>query len=93
LVALAPDLLILDLLVGAGHAADGSAYLRQLKADPTTAALPVLICSAATDLIDRLRDDLDRWSCAICPKPFDLDDLLAAARHCVACPEPRAASA
>ena len=91
LIALEPDLLILDLLIGTGQAA-GPTYLHQLNADPTTAALPVLICSAATDLIER-RPDLERGSCAICPKPFDLDDLLAAVRFCLANPETRAASA
>ncbi|HEU5433253.1 MAG TPA: response regulator [Thermomicrobiales bacterium] len=80
--AFAPDLLVLDLIVG-GRPGTGEAYLRRLKVEPTTASLPVLVCSAATDAIDRMRDDLERWSCAICPKPFDLDELLDAVRACL----------
>jgi DNA-binding response OmpR family regulator len=82
LLACAPDLLVLDLIVG-GHALAGERYLHQLKAEPTTASLPVLVCSAAADAIDRLRAELERWSCAICPKPFDLDELLDAVRSCL----------
>jgi DNA-binding response OmpR family regulator len=81
--AFAPDLLVLDLIVG-GRPAAGEDYLRRLKEHPATASLPVLVCSAATDAIERLRAELERWSCAICPKPFDLDDLLEAVRSCLA---------
>jgi DNA-binding response OmpR family regulator len=93
LAALEPDLLILDLRIGVDHAAAGPTHLHQRNAEPATAALPVLICSAATDLIDQVRPDLDRWSCAISPKPFDLDDLLAAVQGCLADSAPSAASA
>jgi DNA-binding response OmpR family regulator len=82
LLALAPDLLVLDLVVG-GRAGAGERYLHLLKAAPATAPLPVLVCSAAADAIERMRPDLERWSCAICPKPFDLDELLDAVRSCL----------
>src|SRR5689334_14234544 len=80
---LEPDLLILDLLIGRPYGPDGQTYLHAIKAEPTTASLPVVVCSAATDVIDRQRADLERWSCAICPKPFDLDDVLAVVRSCL----------
>jgi two-component system phosphate regulon response regulator OmpR len=83
LLQLDPDLLILDLLVGGRYAPDGQTYLHTIKAEPATASLPVMVCSAATDVIERLRVDLERWSCAICPKPFDLDEVLDGVRSCL----------
>ena len=83
LLPLDPDLLILDLVVGGRYAPDGQTYLHAIKAEPATASLPVMVCSAATDLIERLRADLERWSCAICPKPFDLDEVLDGVRSCL----------
>jgi two-component system, OmpR family, phosphate regulon response regulator OmpR len=92
LLRLLPDLLILDVLVGGRYAQDGRTCLHELKDDPTTAALPVLICSGATELFERLRADLEQWGWAICPKPFDLDEILDAVRSCLAGSETNAAA-
>jgi DNA-binding response OmpR family regulator len=81
LAALAPDLLVLDLHFAVGG--NGAAILATVKTDPATAALPVLVCSAARHLLDRMAADLERWSCGVVAKPFDLDVLLAAVRDCL----------
>ena len=49
---------------------------QRLKADPTTAAIPVLVCSADHALVDRVHDRLTAWACGALRKPFDVADLL-----------------
>jgi len=81
LAALAPDLLVVDLLFRDG--VDGPAFLRALKHHPATGAAPLLVCSAAHHIVVEMADDLERWCCAVVPKPFDLDVLLAGVRRCL----------
>jgi DNA-binding response OmpR family regulator len=81
LTLLNAHLLVLDLQFYGGE--DGAALLAALKSDPATSDVPVLVCSAAAQLAERLRPDLERWSCGFIAKPFDLDDLLAAVRRCL----------
>jgi len=45
-----PDLLVLDLTIGAERAA-GLTLLRTLRADPPFARLPIIVASAAADLL------------------------------------------
>lgn len=80
-LALGPDLLILDLVLD--RAESGWRFLQRLKADPATAAVPVLVCSAAVEAIERARERLVAWSCAILAKPFDLEAFLALVRQCL----------
>ena len=68
-----PDLIILNVFASGG--ALGGTTVEQLKADPSTAATPILICSAAHDaLMDRLasKHPGTRWVA----QPFEVDDLL-----------------
>ena len=81
LAPLAADLLVVDLIFRDG--VDGPAFLRAFKRHPATTATPMLVCSAARHLVEAMADDLARWSCAVVPKPFDLDELLAAVRTCL----------
>ena len=81
LLALAPDLVVLDLVVG--RDGGGWAFLQRLKTDPATHGLPVLVCSAAVETVERHRAQLDTWCCGVLLKPFDLDDLLALVRACI----------
>ena len=71
---LAPDVILLDFLIG--RADDGWRFLRRLKADPTTGALPVFVGGADHALVDRVRDRLTAWACGALRKPFDVDHLL-----------------
>ena len=79
--ALGPDLVVLDLLFGRVPA--GWDFLQRLKADPTAAAIPVLVCTADAALVARLGERLSAWSCAVVLKPFDLDRFLAAVQDCL----------
>jgi CheY-like chemotaxis protein len=82
IAALAPDLILLDLRFP--RATDGLAVLERLKADPGTVAIPVLVCSGDARLLAELHERLLAWDCAVLPKPFDLDALLAAIQACLA---------
>ena len=74
-VALAPDLIVLDLVIGEADA--GWVFLDRLKSDPATVGFPVLVCTAAQVLVERLRDRLTVWDCEVLAKPFDIDELVA----------------
>ena len=80
-LAVAPDLIVLDLLVG--HQDSGTAFLRLLKNHPATDHLPVLVCSAATDHLKELEDELREWDCTVVTKPFDIDVFLGAVASCL----------
>lgn len=76
----APDLVILDHMIGDG-AGSGWQLLRDLRQDPATAALPVVVCTGA---IQRVRENLallDQLGAALVLKPFDIDRLLGAITH------------
>ncbi|MBI3978748.1 MAG: response regulator [Chloroflexi bacterium] len=70
-----PDLVILDLLL---PDRSGLEVLQDLKADPQTQHVPVIIVSGARALIRQHRKELRSQVAAILEKPFDLDDLLRA---------------
>lgn len=70
-----PDLIILDLLLGRGQ--HGRAVLDMLRADPLTAQVPVILCSAAAPaLLDQARGFRTKGPVETLAKPFDLDELL-----------------
>jgi len=56
----------------------GTTLLSELKADPETATIPVIIVSGIPDI---LTDDRSRAAYAVFPKPFSLGGLLAAVRE------------
>ena len=76
--ALQPDVITLDLEL---PAVDGRRVLASLKADPSTAAIPVVIISAHADLLRRPERDA---AFAVLPKPFDLDHLVATVQRAAA---------
>ena len=67
-----PDVLLVDVMM---PGIDGRAMTRQLRDDPATRNLPVVICSA-------LADDPEQWQAwaaganSFIPKPFDVDALV-----------------
>jgi DNA-binding response OmpR family regulator len=78
-----PDLVIMDLALG--EDVDGVAILRELKSrGGATPDVPVLICSAARQLVGRHGALLEELGCETLDKPFSLDDLLGAIDRCLA---------
>jgi CheY-like chemotaxis protein len=68
-----PDVILLDLLM---PDLDGWAVLKQLKRDPITARIPVIILS----VIDSKKQALDAGAHAIVAKPIDRAELLRAVK-------------
>ncbi|QBD80429.1 response regulator [Ktedonosporobacter rubrisoli] len=73
-----PDLLILDLKLGD---MSGQDILKQLKSDPVTADIPVIVYTAAVIEAEEVRrliaNDPQHYSAVhLLSKPFDLDALL-----------------
>jgi DNA-binding response OmpR family regulator len=72
-----PDLVLLDINM---PRMDGIEMLRRLRADPETAALPVVLLTAKTqdeDILEGKRSGADYYL----PKPFSPVDLLAVLRE------------
>jgi CheY-like chemotaxis protein len=69
-----PALVILDIRMGAPEA--GWTILELLRLDPTTAPMPVIVCSADTIFLRAKEAALRALHCDILEKPFDLDALL-----------------
>lgn len=67
-----PDLILLDVMM---PKLDGRDVLRRLKADPATARIPVIVCSARGEQSDRLVG-LELGAHEYLDKPFRLDMLL-----------------
>jgi DNA-binding response OmpR family regulator len=70
-----PDLLIADFLFG--HDPLGWQLVQMLKMDSATAALPVVVCSAAAKQVEEIKVHLDEMGIGVVLKPFDIDTLLA----------------
>jgi len=68
----APDLILMDVML---PAVDGGTAIRRLKAEPATAAIPIVAMSAGRNLRERT-GELDDADGALA-KPFDVDALLA----------------
>ncbi len=75
-----PDLVILDHMLEDG---DGSGWqlMQQLRADPQTSDLPIVVCTGAVHRVRQHRALLDRLGIGVVVKPFDIDHLLAAVRR------------
>ncbi|HMA34957.1 MAG TPA: response regulator [Chloroflexia bacterium] len=72
---LAPDLVILDYLLGAQM--EGPHLWQQLRADPATAHIPLILCTAAVQEVQSLAAELQQHQVAVVYKPFELEELLA----------------
>ncbi len=69
-----PAVLVIDLPIT--RPAPFWTLLRRLRRDPTTARLPIIVCSAAPDLLHHNTTRLHDLGCGVLEKPFDLDNLL-----------------
>ena len=79
---LMPDLIVLDLVLG--HGEMGRELLWQLRQDPVTARVLVLVCTAAIHLLEQDQERLIEENVAIIRKPFNIDELLSAIAGCLA---------
>lgn len=69
-----PSALILDVMMSEGEG--GWRFLQELKNDPETANIPVILCTGASYFLEKHRDQITEFDCRILPKPFDLDEML-----------------
>jgi CheY-like chemotaxis protein len=81
ILALAPDLILLDLRFR--ETTGGFALLQRLKADSRCRRIPVLVCSGDHQQLSELHDQLVAWNCGMVAKPFDLTELLQAIQACL----------
>ncbi len=72
---LAPNLIILDVVFGEEKI--GWQMLQLLKMQPTTASIPIIICTAAEKAVREMEGYLVSKNVVVLYKPFELDDLLA----------------
>jgi formate hydrogenlyase transcriptional activator len=71
-----PDLLLLDVMM---PGLDGFATCRRLRADPRTAATPVIFMTALSDLPDKVRG-FEAGGCDYVVKPFEHEEVLVRVR-------------
>jgi len=76
IVQLNPDLIILDVIFGEEKL--GWQMLQLLKMQPTTASIPVIICTAAEKAVREMEGYLVSKNVIVVYKPFELEDLLTA---------------
>ena len=71
---LSPDLLLLDLSVDPGQGR--LELVEALRADPTTARLPILLVTGAVHRVEQQASRLEALGVGVVLKPFDLQDVL-----------------
>jgi DNA-binding response OmpR family regulator len=77
---LRPDLVILDLWLDGRDS--GWRILQELKITPGVRSIPMLICTADAELVEREAEQLALLAAGIVLKPFDLDEFLARVVAC-----------
>jgi CheY-like chemotaxis protein len=77
--AIHPDLIILDLIFGRENL--GWQLLQKLKLRRSTAKIPVVICTAATQAVREIEGYLQANRIVVVAKPFNIDDLLLAVKQ------------
>lgn len=70
-----PDLIILDFVFG--DQKSGWQMLQMLKMKRSTASIPVIVCTAALDMVKEQEGYLVSQGVHVVFKPFDIDHLLA----------------
>jgi DNA-binding response OmpR family regulator len=69
-----PDLIILDFMIGGEDY--GWQLLQKLKMNRATAKIPVIVCTAAVQLVRQFEGHLKEKAVGVVIKPFDIDDLV-----------------
>ena len=81
IVALEPDLIVIDLAV---HVQAGWDLLERLHNDAATNGIPVVVVSTDPKLLDRAQADFARYGGQrFIGKPFDIDDLIGAVEELI----------
>ena len=71
-----PDAVVLDFVVLGEQV--GWQFLQLIKMQPETARLPIIVCTAAVDLVKELGAHLTKMRVEVVLKPFEIDHLYAA---------------
>lgn len=77
-----PDLIILDHII-AGEGV-GLSMLQQLQQRPSTAQIPVIVCTAAAKTMEGMEDELLARGVRLVLKPFAIDHVLAVVQQALA---------
>ena len=83
IIALRPDLIILDIIFG-NQQAIGWSMLDLLKLSPSTASIPVIVCTAALKEIFEQQDYLAAQGVKVLLKPFVVEAMLDAIQGALA---------
>lgn len=76
-----PNLVIIDIRLQSPD--EGWKVLEQVRLDPMTTHVPVIVCSADTQFLRWKRRQLQEMNCAVLEKPFRLTELLRAVESLV----------
>ncbi len=76
-----PDLIVLDYIFGGER--QGWELLQKLKMRRSTAAIPVVICTAAKRQVEEIEGHLVAMGVGVVLKPFNVEDLLNTIRHTI----------
>ena len=76
-----PDLVVLDLVLSTGGA--GQNLLKEMRNDPETDGIVILVCTSTVHLLEKARDLLAEDGLAVIQKPFDIDMLLETIARCL----------
>lgn len=68
-----PDVVLLDVRMDRGYS--GWDILDALRTTPATSAIPIIVCSAASDELRTHETWLDEQRVTVLSKPFDIDEL------------------
>lgn len=71
-----PDVVVLDHMVDDGDRS-GWRLIQQIRDDPQTAALPIVVCTGAVHRVRQQASLLERLGVDVVLKPFDIDHLVA----------------
>lgn len=69
-----PHLIILDIMMGRHY--EGLLLLEKIRLYPSTSTIPVILCTAATNMIREQEETLRQKAIPILYKPFELEELL-----------------
>ena len=73
-----PDLLIVDQMIM--DESPGWQLVQKMKMDPTTANIPIVVCTAAINKIKELEGHLKEKNVQVVIKPFDIEELISAVK-------------
>jgi DNA-binding response OmpR family regulator len=76
---ISPDLIILDFIFGGEKF--GWQMLQMLKMQHSTAKIPIIVCTAAVEIVREQEGYLTSKGIRVIYKPFDIDELLDAVRQ------------